>query len=309
MIQGNGLQGAYSATLQRIQAQKGSRSRLGMEVLMWLSHSEQSLKADELCHAMGVEIGSTDMNSQNIPTIETLLGCSLGLVTVEAYTYTVRLVHYTLKEYLSNNSDLFHRPHSMIAEVCLTYLNFQCIRDLPPIYDWSESSTPLLEYASWYWRRHARREMTESVNTLALKLLEEFDKHIASAMLLSYSIDNWDQELNQSNPEGFTGLHCIAYCGIMETAVALLELKKWDLDATDIAGNTALLWAARKGHGDVVNVLLEQEDLTPDTANKDGQTPLLWAAQYGHEGVVKMFLEREDISPNAANNDGQTPLL
>jgi len=124
MVQGNGLRSAYSATLARIKAQGGSKSKLGVDVLMWLSHSERPLGTDELCHAMGVEIGSTDLNSQNIPTIETLLGCSLGLVIVEASSYTVRLVHYTLQEYLRNNTDLFHRPHSMIAEVCLTYLNF-----------------------------------------------------------------------------------------------------------------------------------------------------------------------------------------
>ena len=57
MIQGNGLQSAYSATLARIKAQKGSRSRLGIEVLMWLSHSERPLNANELCDALGVEIG------------------------------------------------------------------------------------------------------------------------------------------------------------------------------------------------------------------------------------------------------------
>ena len=150
MIKGNGLRDAYSGTLARIKEQKGSRSRLGMEVLMWLSHSEGYLNASELCHALGVEIGSTDLNSQNIPTIETLLGCSLGLVTVEAYSHTLRLVHYTLREYLSNNTELFHSPYSMIAEVCLTYLNFQSVRDLPTAFDWEESRTPLLEYASSY---------------------------------------------------------------------------------------------------------------------------------------------------------------
>ena len=143
MIQGNGLRSGlrstYSATLARITAQKGSKSRLGMEVLMWLSHSERPLNANELCDAMGVEIGSRDLNSKNIPTIETLLGCSLGLVIIEASSYTVRLVHYTLQEYLSNNIDLFRSSHSMIAEVCLTYLNFQCIRDLPLTFDWTKS--------------------------------------------------------------------------------------------------------------------------------------------------------------------------
>ena len=96
MIQGNGLRDAYSATLARIKAQKGSKSKLGMEALMWLSHSGRPLNANELCYALGVEIGSVDLDSQNIPAIETVLGCSLGLLIVEASTYTVRLVHYTL---------------------------------------------------------------------------------------------------------------------------------------------------------------------------------------------------------------------
>jgi len=92
MIQGNNLRDAYSATLDR-KAQGGSKSRLGMDMLMWLSHSERPLNANELCHALGVEIGSADLDPQNIPAIETLLGCSLGLVTVEASSYTARLVH------------------------------------------------------------------------------------------------------------------------------------------------------------------------------------------------------------------------
>jgi len=179
VIQGNSLRDAYSATLERIRAQRGGISKLGMGALMWLSHSERPLNANELCHALGVEIGSTDLDSQNIPVIETLLGCTLGLVTLEASSHTLHLVHYTLQEYLSNNTDLFYHPHSTIAEVCLTYLNFQCIRDLSPTLGWSPPATPLLEYASNYWGTHAKRETTEVVNTLAV-LLSEFDKHVSS---------------------------------------------------------------------------------------------------------------------------------
>jgi len=275
---------------------------------MWLSHSERPLRADELCHALGVEIGPTDLNSQNIPAIETLLGCSLGLVTVEASLYTVRLVHYTLQEYLSNNTDIFHSPHSMIVEVCLTYLNFRSVRDLPPILDRSPSPTSLLEYASCYWGTHARREITESANALALRVLDGFDKHVSSWILLSHSLDNYDRKLCRSSSTGFTGLHGTAYLGIVETAVALLEMKKWDLNATDVAGNTAISWAARKGHGAVVKMLLEREDVTPDTAGKGDRTPLLWVVKFGHEDVVKMLLEREDVTPDTADNDGRTPL-
>ena len=213
---------AYSATLARIKAQKGSKSKLGMEALMWLSHSERPFLANELCHALAVEIGSIDLDYQNIPSIETLLGCSLGLVIVEASSYTVRLVHYTPKEYLSDNTDLFHSPHSMIAQVCLTYLNFQCIKDLSIIVDHPPAEIRLLKYASFYWREHARMEMTESVNRLALRLLDGFDQHISSKMILSLTCDHWDKGFGWINPTGFTRIHGAAYFGIIETAVALL---------------------------------------------------------------------------------------
>jgi len=157
MIQGNGLRDAYSATLARVKAQGESKSRLVMEALMWLSHSERTLYAEELCHALGIEIGSTDLNMRNIPAIETLLGCCLGLVRLEASSHKLRLVHYTLQEYLSDNTDLFHNPHSTIAQVCLTYLNFQCVIGLSPVDGWSWKATPFLEYASCYWRAHSGR--------------------------------------------------------------------------------------------------------------------------------------------------------
>ena len=291
MVQGNGLRDAYSVTLARIKAQGGSKSRLGMDMLMWLSHSEQPLKTNELCDALGVKIESADRNSLKTPAIETLLGCSLGLVVVEASTYTVRLVHYTLQEYLSNNVDLFPSPHATIAQVCLTYLNFRCIRDLSPIHSSSSQETPLLKYASCYWGIHARRDFTEGVKKLALRLRDRFDKHVSSGILLSYSRDNWDKSLGRSNPTGFTGLHGAAYLGIVEAAVGSLGLKKWDLGTTDVMGNRAISWAARKGYGAIVKVLLEQENVFPDTASSDGQTPLLWAVRNRHRSIVKMLLD------------------
>jgi len=132
MTRGEGLGDAYAATLSRMKTQQGSRSKLGMQVLMWVSHMERPLHVDELCCALGVEIESTDLNIQNIPAIETLLACSLGLVMVEKSSSTVRLVHYTLQEYLSRNSSLFLKHHAMISEVRLTYLNFRQVRSISP---------------------------------------------------------------------------------------------------------------------------------------------------------------------------------
>ena len=313
MTRGGRLEDEYTAILSQIKGQSGSRSKLGMEVLTWVLHAERPLQVDELCHALGVEEGSIDMDARNIPAIETLLQCSLGLVTVKKSSPTsaptVRLVHFTLQEYLSNNTNMLPNPHSMIAEVCLKYLNFSHVRGFSPALPSAPPTAPFVEYASCHWGTHARRETTESVKTLALKLLDGYDKHISSKMLLLSGVGLWNPPLDrEGTPRGFTGLHGAAYVGCVEITVALLESGKWDLQATDFNGNTAIAWAARRGHEGVVRVLLEQSDVNPDKADRWSQTPLSWAAENGHEGVVRMLLEREDVNPNTVDEHGRTPL-
>jgi len=148
----NGLSDAYAAALTRLKARGGYESALGLKVLMWVVYSERPLLAEELCDALGVETRSVDLDSENVPTLRTVLLPCLGLVTVEPSSSTVRLVHSTLHEYLPSDPTLFHSPHSTIAEVCLTYLNFRNVWDLVPTFDYSAPPTmPLLEYASCYW--------------------------------------------------------------------------------------------------------------------------------------------------------------
>ena len=310
MTEGKGLGDAYAATLSRMKAQQRSRSKLGMEVLMWVSHAERPLHVNELCHALGVGEGSVDLNIRNTPAIETLLACSLGLVMMEKSSSTVRLVHYTLQEYLSYNSNLFLNPHSLIAEVCLTYLNFRYIRDLSPTLSYAPPTAPFVEYASCFWGTHARRETTASVKILALELLGGYERHISSMLLSLHDVNDggWHFFLKDI-PRGFTGLHCAAYFGCVEITAALLEKGKWDLQATDFRGNTVLLWAAKRGHEGVVRLLLERRDVYADMPDSEyGRTPLLWAAENGHEGVVRILFERSDVNPDKADNVGQTSL-
>jgi hypothetical protein len=50
---------------------------------MWVLYSERPLRGEELCHALGVEIGSGDLDPENVPALRTVLASCLGLVTVE----------------------------------------------------------------------------------------------------------------------------------------------------------------------------------------------------------------------------------
>src|SRR5207302_4371165 len=148
MIDGLGLGDAYGATIERIKAQGGDKSRLGIAALMWVSHAERPLLADELCHALAVELGSTDFDTANIPSISTLVSCCQGLITVDKEGSTVRLIHFTLQEYLSAHPHIFNRPHSTMAEICLTFLNSPWVKALSvdPFHD--IRNIPFLEYCS-----------------------------------------------------------------------------------------------------------------------------------------------------------------
>ena len=280
---------------------------------MWVLYSERPLRAEELCHALGVEIGSADLDPENVPALRTLVASSLGLVTVEASSSTVRLVHFTLQEYLMRDPTLFHHPHSAIAEVCLKYLNFRTIRDLAPTLDSAPSTMPFLGYSSIYWGKHTKIGMTENVKLLALRLLGSFDQHISAQLLLLHHYNEMFEEpyySGEAGPRGFTGLHGAAFLGIVEITAAVLDMKEWDVNAADYTGNTALTWAAIRGHDGVVKMLLQQENVNPDKENtRYDRTPLAWAARKGSKGVVKMLLEREDVNHNQkVTKYGQTPL-
>ena len=312
MTSGFCLDDAYSATLSRIREQRGARVKLGMEALMWISHSERPLKVEELCHALAVEIGTTDPSVRNVPSIRTLLSCTLGLITINEQASTVRLIHFTLQEYLAAHPNLFITPHSMMAEVCLTYLNFHSVCELSTTSNSIPSTAPFLHYASCYWGFHARKKMTEGVKHLALRLLQRDANHISVDILLHQltleSSPRWDH-LAGRHPDsgGFTGLHCIAYMGITEIATDMVNMERWDLNGRDWNGATPLIWAIKYGNYRLVKLLLEQ-GVDPTLSDKQGLTPLTHAAKTGQVGAVRLLLERGNVNPNPPGEDGRTPL-
>ena len=309
-----GFGGAYGETLERIKAQGEGKARLGMAVLMWISHSRRPLQVDEICHALAVRIGSNDLDSDNIPRISTMLACCQGLVTIEKGTSTIRLIHYTLQEYICTLPDLFDSAHSTMAETCLTYLNFQHIKDLsagpPP----DPRDTPFLEYSSLYWGAHMRMQLSDQAEIFALQLLDQFDIHI-SAKFLWKSIKEEFVNLvfglsSDSNCKGFSALHCISYFGIAKVANTLIEMDKWDVNNKDGGGISPLIWAAICGHEEVVMSLLQEKHVQPDERDTySGRTALSWAAGCGHEGVVRLFLGPQFANPGSIGRRWGVPLV
>ena len=307
ITEGLGLEEAYGATLGRIKGQGGAKSRLGMAALMWISHAERPLKVDELCHALGVEVGSPDLYGDNVPSVGTLLACCQGLVTVDKEASTVRLIHFTLQEYLRAHPELFGRAHSTMAETCLSYLNSRQVKALSTDPSPNLQDIPFIEYSSLYWGIHAKRHLSDDAKQLALKLFEDYDNHI-SIKLLSATKESYSFRATPDKHPLLSGLHCASFFGIVELVVDLVEVEGCDINQTDYLGSTPLGWAAWNGHQEVVKVLLGRDDVDPNKQCIGGRTPLLCAAWWGHEGVVRILLERDDTRPDEPEFLGRTPL-
>ena len=180
MKDGGDLGGAYEAMLGRIKAEGGDKARLGMAVLMWISHSRRPLQVHEIGNAIGIWRGSNHPDNDDIPTISTLLDCCQGLVMVDMGGSTARLIRYTLQGHVCTHPDIFDRAHSTLAETSLTYLNFQDLRDRPAHMPPNPRSIPFCEYSSLYWRTHMRIELSDRAEEFALELLGQFDSHVSA---------------------------------------------------------------------------------------------------------------------------------
>jgi len=298
------LDSVYAQTLRRIGDQRGDRSRLGMEVLMWVSRAERPLRIDELRHALAVDMESADLDRESIPPQDTVLGSCLGLAVVDPETSAVRLIHHTLQEYLSRPG-MLPDAHKTLGEKCLAYLNYKLVRGLPATDIPNLEDMPFLEYSSLCWGSHAKVELSDRAKSLALELLNQVGDHISATLLLKQTGSIHSCSLTHHL---WPGIHCAAYFGIVEVVGTWTEGKGCDINQSDCMGFAALTWAARQGNEEVVKLLLAQDDVDPNKPSNKGQTPLWWASQNGHERVVELLLAETKVNPDSPDIGGRTAL-
>ena len=220
---------------------------------------------------------------------------------------TFRLIHHTLREYLCTQCNLFPQAQLVVAETCLTYLNSDQAKALPAKPQPDLSSMPFLKYCARYWAIHGKREISDLTVLLAKELLGQYENHVAANLLFEQIWDDHDS-LEGNAPSLFGGLHCASFFGMIEVRTNLLGMGDCDANQRDSAGITPLVWAARGGQGEAVELLLRQRAVNPDEPDNRGKTPLSWATFGGHESLVKQLLDRRDVNPDKPSNNGRTPL-
>ena len=302
-----GLDETYEQAMRRIEGQEKGYRELAKQVLSWVTYSRRALSTAEVQHALAVRADMTDMDEDFLPEIEILGSICAGLITVDEKSDVIRLVHYTTQEYFERASS-FPNAHTDLAVACVTYLSFDTFETgfcpTGKEFDARLHLNPLYDYAARNWGYHVRRASTD-VQYSTPRFLESEAKIASSSQAMMANALFYDY--SQDVPRKLTGLHLVAYFGLLQITAVLLK-KGYQSNLQDSYGRTPLSWAAAEGHEAVVQALLARDDVDPDSKDGYGQTPLSWAAEGGHEAVVRALLARDDVDPNSKGSDDQTPL-
>ncbi|PNP53232.1 hypothetical protein THARTR1_06249 [Trichoderma harzianum] len=165
---------------------------------------------------------------------------------------------------------------------------------------------------------------TQVERQTALKMLiENYSNREEAAIneaIISHAAENWseiatrklrkdDGNLDEMDQHGRTLLSRAAESGDKETVQMLLATGKVDVNARDGEHQeTPLIWAARKGHKDIVKLLL---DAGADVNVKEqdlGETALTLAIESGHETTVQALLDK-GANVHHRDHSDHTPLF
>jgi ankyrin repeat protein len=300
---------AYEDAIERINGQIKDQEELAKQVLSWITCAKRQLTITELQHALGVEVGESELDEENFSQIEDIVSVCAGLVTIDEESGIIRLVHYTTQEYFERTQvRWFPNAQANIATICVVYLSFNEFRSgicqSDEEFEERLRLNWLYNYASHNWGHHAR-EASMLIPEVITFLESNTQLEASSQGLLAAKKWSGHIKYSQEFPKGITGLHLAAYFGI-EPAVRLLLEKGANLNAADRRGRTPLYWATHNGHIDVVKLLLEK-GANVDAADRRGWTPLYRATHNGQLDIVKLLLEK-GANVDAADRGGRTPL-
>ncbi|KAL1874221.1 hypothetical protein VTK73DRAFT_548 [Phialemonium thermophilum] len=325
----NGIRGAYDVTIGRIQSQGATLASQAMEILAWVHWAERPLNLTELCHAIATEVGSDEFDDENLPS-RNLISTCLGLVRVVPGSLILRLVHFSLRDYLSSFPSFPHWQ-DLIARKCLTYLMFNSTTKLlvtrpqDSVYSgWGavvveiqerHAETPLLRYAASAWGHHLRKTPVANQETIewAVRYTSMTNGRLqASVASLITSLYGLDEFVSEGREKEFhfvgewqnwldPGPHLLAHFGLCSVLSAAVK-RFPDLirpDSVDSSGRTPLYYASHQGHLAMVRMLLDVYLVDVNVGGPFGYTPLMVAAASGHVDVVNLLLRHPKVQPNA----------
>jgi len=140
--------------MERIEGHMGDQSNFGKESLAWITCANRPLKPNKLQCALGVELGTTELDPDNLPDLEDILSVCARLVTIDNVRIVIRLVHYTTQDFFEKTlATWFPDTQGDIANIRVTYLSYSAFGATASdpqniVYENRKKSCILYEYAA-----------------------------------------------------------------------------------------------------------------------------------------------------------------
>lgn len=292
------------------------QSRCALEALSWMVYAIRPFTFEQLLEAVGIQIGSDDLDPDNLPFGDALNQTCAGFIFIEPTRRQVSLVHYSLNQYLQlylpklkhllPGSD---EPQTLITKKCLTCLRFKPFSLIVPaeqadLGDRLDRYT-MLEYAARYWGENAQHVSLEHIRDDVMALFGSTANTMSAGLIMS-GYEQHPGHYEQAY-RGMIGLHIAAYFGLTEIVEHMTEGKNIDPDVATVGGWTALHWTARRGWASTVSSLLRRGASTNSTTKLDGWNALHLATKEGYLDIV-MSLIGSDVDVNATDVQRRTAL-
>ncbi len=318
-----GLADNLAMTIERIKkqhSQNQTRSRLAFLVLQWLATVRRPITTKELQHALAARPGVRQLGALTDPKF--FVESCFGLTIIDKETSVIRLVHFSVKEFLQEKRDeLFDDPDSALAASCLTYMTVCIRKDRKFVQDftnWKPGETetksplahrwPFWQYAALNWGLHA----TESCVGLAEMPLRDFAfsqdllnvwasyvmfSRLSGEKLTGVYDSGW-MKLAPFVDVGAGPLHLATIYDLRGVAQECLA-RGFDGNMRDGKGTTPFMLAAANGRENILKMLLGIESLDINLLDENGNSALYHAGRNSNVEVLRFLLSCPAIDVNA----------
>jgi hypothetical protein len=236
------LEAAYNDIMYRIEKRAAGVLRLALKALFWVLNAAQPLRIEELCELLVVRPGDNGFQDRHRLQPHQIIDACQSLIVYDQDERFVRFTHFTVKEYLSNyDFQKYLNPAPSLAEVCLTYLAFDCFDSGPVkliqrsgrllefdtgLLDQRLEEYKACQYAACCWEAHTREEEDSPlIQEAVLALLENRRKRGSMLQMKIYDQKStWYLYLSKQLDclEGRCLLHHLAEAGLASICTRVL---------------------------------------------------------------------------------------
>jgi ankyrin repeat protein len=289
-----------------------SRAHLAWKTLTWLTLTREALDPERLQEALSIQPESTGPDQDFVPSMSCILECCLGLVVVDEHANTVRLVHFSLQEYLRTHIHTIY-PYGLeeLALDCYRYCSYQDFSSSPCNNEAGIVTRlkqyPLLRYFARHWRFHTSL-CSENLRVQAAVIdFMSSDSHRVNLRQMSQFVARYRKHYWTAEEAISTHtLHMLASLGHFQIFKQVLDnhMDKINLQ-TSLVRSTPVILAGSAGHVEITRyLLLHRAD--PFISNWYGNA-LHCAAEANTPSTITLLLDA-GMHPDIRTSRGATPL-